>query len=163
KLTALDHEKLAPGKYAALHGTVEQALAAFQQSDHAAAHTLAQRCLPDLRDLARDVATRQAARAASREAAAADLEMAGLELNGLAADFVGRWSGATAAVQEACGRLRAAQQSFDSGDFDRARQAVGQAIPSLRAFRDQAIANKARSDDRSEIADAVMNALYEQG
>lgn len=163
KLAALDHEKLAPGKYTALHSTVDRVLAAFQRSDYATAQALAQSCLPELRDLAQDVATRQAAREQSREAAAGDLEMAGLELTGLDSDFVARWSGAAAAVHDACAQLRSAQQSFDNGDYEQVRQTVGKAVGSLRALRDQAIANKARSDERSEIADAIMNTLYEQG
>jgi len=163
RLAGLNHEKFAPGEFAALQSRLGDLEAAYAREDYEAVNAAAEGVLGQCRQLARKVSAAQAEWEAARQSAGNDLEMARRETAGVDRDFVTRWCGDRAAAEGAFQGLEEAEAAFDREDFAGSQGAVAGGLEALRSLSETAAANQTRADQRQEIGEAIMNALYGQG
>jgi hypothetical protein len=163
RVESLEHDAFAPGEYARLQPLVLQAREAYARKAYAASTEQARAVLDQLRPLAQRVATQQAQRDAARAAASNDLDMARKETAGIDPDSLHRYGGDPAATTAALEQLEAAQAAYDRGDFANATRLCGASLVVLRLRANQARINRAAAESRAEIADSIMQALYDLG
>ena len=159
----LRHEKFAPGELAALQPAVAEFRGAFDRKDYAAAAEISSGLLPRLRTLEQKVMQRQNEFDAAMLSAQNALKAAREEISVLDRNELIRWTAEEQAVNNAFDAISGAEERIAAEQFGEAEALIG---PSLEAIRKFAAAAEERSNaaaQRMELAEVIMNALYEQG
>lgn len=162
RLSELNHAKFAPGEYDKLQNHVSQVQNCFKASDHASVIKSASSCLPGLRNLVESVSQLECAWESARNDATNDLESVKNELNVFDRKFLSEMTTDMSAINTAYDGLMIAQQKFEAEDFQGCCDLIAKSLKSLRDLNTQALVNKHKNDQRQIIADAIMNALYDQ-
>ena len=163
QIEQLNHEKFAPGEMAPLRSDLERLKKAFAAADYALVDQLATASLGRLRTVATNVADRQSRWETQRSAAANDLESVRQELQTTSRDDLAQWSGNSVGVRHVFDQLESAQRTQQHEEFAETHRLADEARQAFRQLSARAHENRAKFDQRDVIADAVMNALYEQG
>ena len=162
RLSELNHAKFASGEYDKLKNHVSQVQNYFKASDHASVIKSASSCLPALRNLVESVSQLEGAWESARNDATNDLESVKNELYVFDRKFLSEMTTDTSAINKAYDGLKIAQQKFEAEDFQGCCDLIAKSLKSLRDLNTQALVNKHKNDQRQIIADAIMNALYDQ-
>jgi hypothetical protein len=161
-LPQLNHEKFAPGSLNRLLPRLTEIETAFAARNYEVVNRIAPAILAEGHDLVRDVARKQSEWEAARKGAQNDLAAAGEELASVDRGVVEEWSGERQRVLSAFSQMDEARSAFDEERFADSQRLVAESLESLRALSETATTNRAKFRQREEIAEAIMNALYEQ-
>lgn len=159
----LNHQKFAPNELAPLRTEVNALCETFDKEDFDRVEQQAPPLIAKLRRLAGLVSDKQSKWESERAAALNDLESAQQETQTIAAQDLLDWSGQPDVARQLLDQLALAQQALQKENFAEARKLAEASRQSFRRLAATTRENKAKSDQRDVIADAVMNALYEQG
>lgn len=163
RMEQLDHARFAPGAYDGLRPDIARFEAAMQKGKHQRAIEHAGLFMDRLRQLAERVGGQQAEWDASRQAAENDLKAAQEEIGQMNREQLERWAGKPEEVAAAYDQLADAGRRIEAGEFAETRQALAALVATLRELHKAAGENRARQEQRQEIANAIMQALYDLG
>ncbi|MEZ6122333.1 MAG: hypothetical protein R3C49_04035 [Planctomycetaceae bacterium] len=162
QLDELNHEKFRPGEAAAIRQQLAPVRAAFEQENFEQVIADGQAPLAALRDFMADVSECQAKWDEERQAAINEQEAVETEVQGIDRDQLVQWCGDSSAVENAWEQLNRARRHFDQEDFVAARRELEEGMGRIRRLAEEAGQNRVRFQQREEIADAIMQALFDQ-
>ena len=162
-INALNHEKFAPGEFRVLSAEVETFRRAFNSKDFATAAKTGEGLAAWLRTLEQKVSTQQTAFETAQIAAQNSLAAAKEEIAPLDRAELLRWSGEEKLVADAYSQLESAEKMIASEQFAESESAAAASVNTLRRLAKTTEDNKSAAQQRTALADVIMNALYEQG
>lgn len=162
QIQKLQAEKFAPGKWSPLAAEIGVFQLAFGQEDFAAAAGLGRKIVDRVEKLFAEIADAQQAWEFARKAAQNEIEAAEAEVQGVDQNHLQEWADNPQGLADIQNRMVQARGRFDKEEFSGVAEHAQAAVAQLRACIDVADANLARYEQREEIGNAIMQALYDQ-
>lgn len=162
-IETLNHQKFAPGSYSKLKNEIAAFEKSFSSNDFAAASIAGKQLSKKLQDLEREISEVQMKFESALSSAQNNLNMARQEIETINQVELAKWSGQADDVNRAFNQLVAAEQQIIQENFSGAESGIVASLTKIRELNAVAEANRINCEQRNEIANAIMNALYEQG
>ena len=162
-LQNLNHEKFAPGEYFKLQPSVTAFHESLAGKNFATAYNLGESLSAQLHALEEKVVQRQNAFESAQISAQNNLKAAKEEIASFnQADLV-KWTGEAQAVTAAFDAIQQAESRIAAEDFSTAENLLATNLAAIREFAKLADERANAANQRMELAEVIMNALYEQG
>ena len=162
ELSTLDHVKFSPGGMDQLQPRIDQHSQLFASGNYSEAKMLGDAIVPATQALLHDVQQKQMAWTNAKNAASNDLQAVLDEVQTIDRSKLDTWTGDSVGVEASYAQLESAKTAFDDEDFARCQTEVASAINSIRDFSTASDQNQRQSEQRQEIAEAIMQTLYDQ-
>lgn len=162
-IQGLNHAKFAAGELARLEGPVKQFNEAFVRGDYAVASRIGAPLAKDLQALDEKVIQLQNAFEAALLSAQNSLKAAREETSVLNQAELAKWTGNEQGVNTAFDALSQAETLIGAERFAEAESLLASNLAAIRDFAKLAEERSNAANQRMELAEVIMNALYEQG
>ncbi len=163
RIQDLNHEKFAPGEYAKLLHSLQEFQQNFEAGNYAQTATTGPGIAAQLQTLEQTVSKRQNEFESAQLSARNNWEAAREEISVLDPDQLIRWTGEKEAVTNAFQAFDQAAELIQQESFAAAEELTASSLASIRTFAGTAEKRAAAANQRMELAEVIMNALYEQG
>lgn len=162
QIGSLNHTKFAPGQWNRLQSKLDTHAKFFGSDQFENARNMGGALVSELEMLLHNVQELQTQWTNARNAAANDLQAARSELQTIDRNKLELWAGDSVAVASSYLQIDAAQSAFDAEQFSQCQSTVESALKEIRDFSAVADQNERQSMQRQEIAQAIMQTLYDQ-
>lgn len=162
-INALNHQKFLPNGFVTLTKEIANFQKLFNRKNFVETATLGENLVKQLRSFEQRATALQNAFEAAQIAAQNSLTAANREINTWDQNELARWTCADQAIAEAYARRNQANDLIQREMFPEAQEMIAQTLNELRNFALLAEKNKSNAEQRNELAEVIMNALYEQG
>ena len=162
-LRKLNHEKFAAGEFSRLETMAKAFQEAFAQNDYATASSLGVPLAAELQSLNEKVMQRQNAFEAAQRSAQNNLNAAREEVASFQPASLAKWTGEEQGVNAAFDALAQAEVQIGAEKFADAESLTEKGLLAIRNYAKVAREHENAANQRMELAEVIMNALYEQG
>lgn len=162
ELSKLNHQKFSPGGLDQLRSRIDQHAQLFTSGNYSKAKMLGDAIVPQMQALLDDVQQKQMDWTNAKNAASNDLHAVLDEVQTIDRSKLDTWTGDSVAVDASYDMVESAKVAFENEDFARCQIEVASAVKSIRDFSSLSEQNERQSRQRQEIAEAIMQTLYDQ-
>ncbi|MDO5580817.1 MAG: hypothetical protein Q4G69_06750 [Planctomycetia bacterium] len=162
-IESLNHEKFTPGEFQSFAAEIASFQKSMNENDYSSAAANGENLTARLRKFHQKASALQSKYESERIAAQNRFDAAKKEIQQLDQNEIMQWTENKDEIDNAFRQIDLAKDLIHQEKFTEAETIISTNLDSIRAAAKKAHENKMASEERSNLAEVIMNALYEQG